>query len=121
MESSAIGKDDFVMFHTGFLKEVGYGTPDYFKSHPQLSLELIEFLIDKRVSLIGIDAAGVRRGDEHTKTDQFCSDNGVFIVENLDNLKFLLEKAGNDHFDVYTFPINFEGLSGLPCRVIAEV
>jgi kynurenine formamidase len=70
---------------------------------------------------IGIDAAGVRRGVDHTKTDQFCSDNGVFIIEKLDNLKFLSEKADNDPFDVYTFPINFEGMSGLPCRVIAEV
>ena len=116
-----INKHDFIIFYTGFLKEKSYGTRDYFKTHPQLSEELIQYLIDKQVSLIGIDAAGVRRGAEHTKTDQYCADNGIFIIENLDNLDTLLSEAGNKPFTVYTFPINFEGMTGLPCRVVAEV
>ena len=116
-----IAPADFVMFHTGFLKQVGYGTKTYFSDHPQLSMALIHHLLDKKVSLIGIDAAGVRRGEEHTPTDQLCADRGVFIIENLTNLDVLLEKAGSQPISVHTFPINFEGMSGLPCRVIAEV
>jgi kynurenine formamidase len=119
--SSEIKKNEFIMFHTGFLKKIGYGSEEYFKIHPQLSMDLIDFLLSKNVSLIGIDAAGVRRGDEHTKTDQYCADHGVFIIENLDNLDLLLEKTGKSSFEVYTFPINFAGMSGLPCRVIAEI
>ena len=119
--SIEINKNDFIIFHTGFLKEKSYGTQEYFKMHPQLSVELIHYLIDKKVSLIGIDTAGVRRGAEHTKTDQYCADNGVFIIENLDNLEKLLNKVGSNPFTVYTFPINFEGMTGLPCRVIAEI
>lgn len=116
-----IKEDDFIMFYTGFLKESGYGSKEYFKNHPQLSMELIDYLIEKGVSLIGIDAAGVRRGVEHTKTDQYCADKGIFIIENLDNLDIVLDKVKQDKFAVYTFPVNFEGLTGLPCRVVAEI
>ena len=112
---------DFVMFHTGFLKAVGYGSKTYFSDHPQLSMALIDFLLDKKVSLIGIDAAGVRRGSEHTPTDQYCAERGVFIIENLANLDRLLAESSGKAFSVYTFPINFKGMSGLPCRVVAEV
>jgi kynurenine formamidase len=111
---------DFVLFHTGFLREAGYGTERYLRSHPQLSRELIDLLLDRRVSLIGVDAAGIRRGAEHTPTDRYCAKHGVFIVENLTNLDLLLERPGAA-FDVLTFPIRFEGLSGLPCRVVAEL
>lgn len=121
ISSIEINEDDFVIFYTGFLSETGYGSKEYFKTHPQLSMKLINFLIQKKVSLIGIDMAGVRRGSEHTKTDQLCADNGVFIVENLDNLELLLKQADDKPFTVYTFPVNFEGMTGLPCRVIAEV
>ena len=112
---------DFILFYTGFLDAVGYGTQEYFKNHPQLAMELIELLLEKRVSLIGIDAAGVRRGGEHTPTDQYCADRGVFIIENVDHLDALLALPEPRKVDVYTFPIKFEGMTGLPCRVIAEV
>lgn len=60
----------------------------------------------------GIEAAGIRRGAEHTPTDRHCADHGVFIVEHLANLDLLLERARGGAF---------EGISGLPCRVIAEL
>jgi len=118
---AAIEPGDFVMFHTGFLREVAYGTERYFRDHPQLSRELIDWLLAQKVRLIGLDAAGIRRGAEHTPTDRYCADHGVFVVENLDHLETLLERVGGRPFEVFTFPIKFEGLSGLPCRVVAEI
>ncbi len=116
-----IRPNDAVLFHTGFLKDVGYGKGEYFRDHPQLSMELIHHLLDARVSLIGIDAAGMRRGAEHTPTDQACADRGTFVLENLYNLDVLQQAAAGRPFTVYTFPLRFEGLTGLPCRVVAEV
>lgn len=116
-----IEENDFIIFYTGYLKKVGYGTKAYFKKHPQISIELIKLLIEKKVSLIGIDAAGMRRGAEHPKIDQYCADNNVFVIENLDNLDVLLKEVKQNTFTVYTFPINMEDMDGLPCRVIAEV
>ena len=109
----------FVAFYTGFIEEAGYGTVKYFKEHPQLSHELIEALLQKNVSIIGVDFAGVRRGKEHTRTDQHCADHGVFIVENLCNLCSVLQIG--DTFMAHTYPMNYAQMSGLPCRVVADV
>ena len=117
-ELDRIREEAFVLFYTGFIGKEGYGTETYTHHHPQLSRELITQLLEKRVSLIVIDFAGVRRGKEHGEADRRCADQGTFIIENLCNLKELLPLE--DGFTVRTFPMNFAGLSGLPCRVIAE-
>ncbi|MBZ9626127.1 hypothetical protein G9F71_025305 [Clostridium sp. FP2] len=65
--------------------------------------------------------SGVKKGPAHPRTDQYCADRGVFIIENLDNLDLLLKEASSKSFTVYTFPINTSGFSGIPCRVIAEI
>lgn len=110
--------DSFVAFYTGYGDTVAYGKSEYFKSHPQLSFALIDALLDKGVSIIGLDFAGVRRGKEHTPTDQKCADKNVFVIENLRNLNKLLNA---ENVTVHTYPMSIEGLSGLPCRVIATL
>ena len=107
----------FVAFYSGFIEEEGYGSQRYFKEHPQLSMALIDALLDKGVSIIGVDFAGVRRGKEHTPTDQKCADRGVFVIENLCNLKELCGQK----FTAHTYPMNYAEMSGLPCRVVAEI
>lgn len=114
-----IHENMFVGFYTGFIEEVGYGGSVYFKAHPQLSKKLIEALVEKNISIIGIDFAGVRRGAEHTPTDQYCADQGVFIIENLCNLRSVLAYGMN--FKAHTYPMNYAEMTGLPCRVVAEV
>ncbi len=112
-----IEENDFVIFKTDYILETDYGSTEYFKKHPELSDPLIDHLISKKISLIGIDTAGIKRGSKHTPADQYCADNGIFVIENLNNLN-AVEKST---FLVYCLPMNVQGLSGLPCRVIAEV
>ena len=119
IDLKAVKKDMFVAFYSGFIDSEGYGGKKYFAEHPQLSDELIDTLLDKGVSVIGVDFAGVRRGKEHTPKDQYCADKGVFIVENLCNLKRVLENGGK--FIANTYPMNYTDVTGLPCRVIAEI
>lgn len=114
-----IQPDMFVAFHTGFSEEELYGTKRYFKEHPQLTDRLIDALLEKHISIIGVDFAGVRRGKEHTPKDQYCADRGVFIIENLTGLKAVLDAGGV--FTAHTYPLRCEELTGLPCRVIAEI
>ena len=109
----------FVAFHSGFIEKIGYGGPVYFTEHPQLSHALIDELVNRKVSIIGVDFAGVRRGREHTPKDQYCADRGVFVVENLCNLKLVLDSGGR--FIACTYPMNYADTTGLPCRVIAKV
>ncbi|MBR5521176.1 MAG: cyclase family protein [Oscillospiraceae bacterium] len=118
IDMTKVGKDMFVGFYTGYIYEYDYGTQEYFATHPQLSDALIDQLLDAGISIIGLDCSGVRRGAQHTPKDQYCADRGVFVVENLYGLEKLLDK---DDVTVNTYPMSYEGMSGLPCRVIAEV
>lgn len=115
-----IKKGMFVSFSTGFLQRVGYGTERYFKEHPQLSRELLSVLVEKGVSIIGIDCVGVRRGKEHTEADRFCADRDVFVVENISGMEELLSGEKAAEFTAYTAPMRYRGVTGIPCRILAE-
>lgn len=119
IDIGTVKPDSFVIFYTGFADVEPYGTRRYFKEHPQLSVELIDYLLDAGVSVIGLDFAGIRRGEEHTPTDQRAADRGVFIIENLCGVKELVDASSP--FTVHTYPISCTGITGLPCRVIAEI
>ncbi|WP_353094688.1 cyclase family protein [Tissierella praeacuta] len=121
IDLNKIKENDFVIFYTGYLEEESYGTERYFTDYPVLSKSLINKLISKKVSLIGIDTASIVRPNVHIETDQHCADNGIFVIENLNNLGLLLGNVQDKGFKVYTFPISIENISGLPCRVIAEI
>ncbi len=118
---SLIESEMYVAFHTNFMEKCEYGSKDYFSNHPQLSNELIDLLLEKRISIIGIDFAGIRRAPEHPLKDQYCADRGVFVVENMCNLQLVLNDEKYKHCYINTYPIRFAGLSGLPCRVVAEI
>lgn len=117
IDITRVEKDSFVAFCSGFIEKEPYGSKVYFSSSPQLSCELIHALTEKGVSIIGLDFGGIRRGSEHVPNDQYCADRGVFVIENLCNLQALL---GIDSFTVNTYPLSYEGVTGLPCRVIAK-
>ena len=119
VDLDAVEADLFVAFYSGFTERVPYGTAAYFKEHPQLSFELINALIEKKISVIGLDFAGIRRGKEHVPADRQCAKNGVFVVENLWDLKKVAAAGGR--FVAETYPLRWEKITGLPCRVIARI
>lgn len=119
IDLSLVRRGMFVAFCAGFVERVGYGTKIYCDEHPQLSDALIDALLEREISIIGLDFAGIRRDPEHPTKDQYCADHGVFVVENLCGLASLVEHGGR--FTANTYPMSYAGLTGLPCRVIAEV
>lgn len=110
-----------VAFCSNFMDTVRYGTKEYFASHPCLSRELIDALLDRHVRIIVADFSGLRNGAEHTPTDQHCADRGAFIVENACNLSSVLAGKPSAMFTLGTYPVNFAEMTGLPCRVVARV
>jgi kynurenine formamidase len=108
----------FVGFFTGWIEKFPYGSKEYFTGHPQLSDQLIDALVERKVGLIGIDACGIRRGSEHRVADQKCADHGSFVVENLCGLEAV---AGREKVVVYTYPMKLIGATGVPSRVVAEI
>lgn len=119
VDISKVEKGMFVAFCTDYIERVPYDSDGYFSAHPQLSHDLIDALVEKGVSIIALDFAGVRRGKEHTPKDQYCAEHGVFVVENLCNLRKILEQSNT--FIAHTYPMSFTELTGLPCRVLAEL
>jgi kynurenine formamidase len=117
---SKIEAGETVIFYTGYMDELGYENRLYWKRSAELSDAAILYLIAKQIRLIAVDAAGAQKPTKHQKVDKLCADNGIFIVENLDNVKALIAHR-NEPFTVYTAPLRRSGLTGLPCRVIAEV
>lgn len=107
----------FVLFYTGRIEDCPYGSAGYSKDHPQLSHDLIQKLIEKQIHFIGVDCQGIRRHEEHTPADRLCEKNGVYIVENLQNLG----KLRGENFVVYTMWLDDPELTGLRCSVIAEI
>ncbi|AQS11365.1 putative cyclase [Clostridium saccharobutylicum] len=121
IDINLVNENMFVAFYTGYIEKEGYGTKTYFTSHPQLSDELINQLVNRKISIIAIDFAGVRRGKEHTPKDQYCADRNVFVIENLCDLDKVLNERKSIEFTANTYPINFADMTGLPCRVVAEM
>ena len=72
---------------------------------------LLDLTLRVDASITGIDAAGLRRGDDHTPVDQRCVDRGVFMVENIANLESLNNSAGANRFTVSTAPVDFRGMT----------
>ena len=119
VDLSRVPPHAFAAFYTGFIEREGYGTKTYFEQHPQLSDRLINALCERKIAIIGVDFAGIRRNPEHTPKDQYCADCGVFVVENLCGLAPLAAHQGT--CTIGTYPMNFAGMTGLPCRVIARL
>ncbi len=120
IDLDAVGPDMIVLFYSGFIEKEDYGTFVYEKKHPQLSDALIAALLEKHVSLIGLDFAGIRRPPEHGKNDRLCADHGAFVIENLYGLGKILEHG--QKFTGYIFPLSMsEYYTGLPCRILAEI
>ena len=119
ISTEQISSGMFVAFCSGYISREPYGSKAYFSNHPQLSQELIDRLLSLQVSIIGIDFAGIRRGPEHTPADQRCAEKGTYIVENLCCLEDLLPYG--PFFTAHTYPLNYKEVTGVPCRVVAEI
>lgn len=121
IDITKVKENMFVAFYTGLINEHEYGTDEYFKTNKKLSQELIRTLVEKKVSIIAIDCPGIRCGKEHDIADQYCADHNAFVVENVYNLDKVLNGESFKEFKANIYPVSFEDMSGLPCRVIGEI
>ncbi len=112
-----IPENAFLLIHTGRSGREKYGTADYFREHPQLSNELIQWLSNQPLRFLGIDCSGIRRGKEHEPADRMLEKNGIFVIENLSGLIQLLD---NDVFQVYTLWFDDPVATGLRCKVVVD-
>ncbi|MBI5133192.1 MAG: cyclase family protein [Thaumarchaeota archaeon] len=113
-EKARIHKNDAIIFSTGWEEHANKN--DYLTGNPGLSKDAAEYLVDKKVSIVGIDSANI----DHPSADDFTAHNillpkGVLIVENLCNLNAINKRR----FKLVVLPLKIEGATGSPVRAIA--
>lgn len=117
IDLTKVQEGDFVLFRTGRSEEYAYGEKEYFPNHPKLSLSLIEKLVKEKIHFIGVDCPGIREHEEHQQAYRFCERHGVYVIENLKNLADIAAET----FTVYTMWLDDAQMTGLRCRVLAEM
>jgi kynurenine formamidase len=105
---------DYVLFRTDWSKFVD--TEKYYQ-HPELSSDVVHWLISKRVNAVGIDARGLGRDRRHGEYDRLLIKNDIFVIENLANLSAIPRKE----FKVHCFPLKIENIDAIPARVVVEI
>lgn len=121
---------DIVLVRTGFDKK--WGTPEYFTSHPGMSMEATEFLIDQGIQTMGIDTYGFDRPfgqmiSDYVKTGAANTlwpahflgrKKEYFHLERLANLDEVPQPHG---FKVACFPVKIKDAGAAWVRAVAII
>ncbi|HEC68683.1 MAG TPA: cyclase family protein [Candidatus Omnitrophica bacterium] len=119
---------DIVLIMTG--RDKLYNNREYPFSHPGLSKDAVEYLLDKGVRIIGIDAWSLDRPINFMVKDYLRTKDKSYLwpahmvgrrreyfqIEKLANLDRITKPCG---FKVLCFPIKIENASAGWCRVVA--
>ena len=112
-----VREGDFILFHTGALLRNTYARKEYMTEFIEFSWEVINALLQRKIRFIGLDARGLREGEEHREADTLCEESGVYVIENIVNTEQL---PPGEPFTLYTTWFDTRG-TGLPCRLVARV
>lgn len=105
-----------MLLHTGWSKHLG--RKQYITENPGLSKEAARYLVRKKATLVGIDAANIDHPSEKMfPAHNILLPNNIPIVENLYNLDAL----GRDEFRFIALPLKLRGATGSPVRAVAEI
>ena len=89
----------------------------YFTNNPGLSKSATNYLVSKKINLVGIDSPSIDLGtDKRFTVHKILAKNNILIVENLSNL----EKIPTLEFDFIILPLKLKGATGSPVRAIAN-
>ncbi len=105
-----------IILHTGWSKKLG--TTAYRDQLPRISVELANWLGEKKVNILGVEppsVADVNNIDEVTEIHHILMKNDIIIVEGLCNLEQITAKK----VTLIALPLKVEGGDGAPSRVIA--
>jgi kynurenine formamidase len=94
-----------------------WGQPEYFK-YPYLDKKLIEWLVSKKVKLVGVDTPNIdNSNDLERPAHTLLLKEDIFIVENLTNL----EQITGRKFIFFAMPVKIMGAAAMPVRAFAEI
>lgn len=103
-----------VFFFTGWQKNLKKN--NYFLNNPGLSKSAANYLVSKKINLVGIDSPSIDRGtNKQFSIHKIFAKNNILIVENLSHL----EKIPKFNFDFIILPLKLKNATGSPVRAIA--
>jgi len=108
-----ISEESAVLLFTGFDKY--FYTQEYFLNYPVVSDELAEFLLSKKIKILGMDTPSPDYSPFtfHKK----LLENNIFVLENLTNLQELI---GIKEFEVMAFPLKISAEAS-PVRAVCRI
>lgn len=114
LDLSLIKEGVYVFFQTNWDKYLN--DDEKYSKHPEISMEVIEYLVSKKVNMIGIDTLGLGVSRNHGIIDDYLGKNKTYAIENLSNL----DKIPTKDFKVYCLPMKIEAIDALPARILVE-
>jgi len=110
---SSVKENDFVFFCTNHIKNAY--SKEFFENNPVIPIETAQHLVEKKVSIVGLDSFTPDNAPYETHKLLFKHD--VRILENLVGLQELVGKR----FECFVLPLKIAGADGAPCRVVARL
>jgi kynurenine formamidase len=104
---------DIVLFHTGNISRLH--EPDYFERYPVISPSTAQALVERGVSIVGLDSF-TPDGPPYDLHRLFLS-HDILIVENL----VIPEVLIGQRVQLFIGPLPIAGADGAPCRVLVMV
>lgn len=108
-----VQENDIVLIYTGHSQY--YGMKQYYEDYPILSESFVQFLIEKKVKMVGVDTPSP------DKVPFLCHkkffNHHILLMENLCNLNKLVNVGV---FDVICFPLKIKADASL-LRVVAKI
>jgi arylformamidase len=114
--SQPIQDVDFVLLRTGW--STLWGQRAYFGSFPTLSEDAAQFLVERRIKAVGVDAISVDPIDSRSlPIHRTLLGAGILILENLTNLDLL----PTNEFTLSFLPLPVQNADGFSVRAVAIV
>ena len=113
------GKDLYgktVLVQTGWSQH--WRTDQYFEGHPFLTPDAVQFLIDAKAALVGIDSLNIDSTDDATRpAHTFLLQNDIPVVEHLTGLDQLPDQG----FKFFAVPVKIKNFGSFPIRAFAFI
>jgi kynurenine formamidase len=103
-----------IIYRTGWDRM--FGKPEFFSAFPTLTLEVAQWMADRRIAMLGMDTPTPSTSWKECHLILLRKDVEILIVEGLTHLEQLPEQ-----FTFIGFPLNIKGRDGSPIRAVAMV
>jgi kynurenine formamidase len=105
-----------VLLKTGW--DENFTSPAYYEDFPCITLEAAEFLVARKIRLLGMDTPSPSPLDEPDQAiHKTLLGAGIIIVESLKNLTAI----HTNECELIILPLPIKDFSGTPCRAVAAI